>query len=137
MFKFAQSFLYSHVPVAVIMVVSFTQIWVFCTFYRFEQNQSIIVSGESGAGKTVSAKYAMRYFAIVGGSSHDETQVCIWNRKIKKIIDWIQIWQVYNIPTMHFWNGLSRIMHCGPLLNKPLLSILNHFDSSYKSIPIG
>jgi myosin heavy subunit len=30
------------------------------------------VSGESGAGKTVSAKYAMRYFAAVGGS---ETQV--------------------------------------------------------------
>uniref|UniRef100_A0A674GCK4 Myosin VA n=1 Tax=Taeniopygia guttata TaxID=59729 RepID=A0A674GCK4_TAEGU len=30
---------------------------------RDERNQSIIVSGESGAGKTVSAKYAMRYFA--------------------------------------------------------------------------
>lgn len=41
---------------------------------RFEQDQSIIVSGESGAGKTVSAKYAMRYFATVGGSS-SETQV--------------------------------------------------------------
>ncbi|KAL4216467.1 myosin V [Mactra antiquata] len=41
---------------------------------RFEQNQSIIVSGESGAGKTVSAKYAMRYFAMVGGSQN-ETQV--------------------------------------------------------------
>uniref|UniRef100_A0A672IAL7 Myosin VAb n=1 Tax=Salarias fasciatus TaxID=181472 RepID=A0A672IAL7_SALFA len=36
---------------------------------RKERNQSIIVSGESGAGKTVSAKYAMRYFATVSCSS--------------------------------------------------------------------
>lgn len=42
--------------------------------YRESHDQSIIVSGESGAGKTVSAKYAMRYFATVGGSS-TETQV--------------------------------------------------------------
>ncbi|XP_046984873.1 unconventional myosin-Va [Schistocerca americana] len=41
---------------------------------REQRDQSIIVSGESGAGKTVSAKYAMRYFATVGGSS-TETQV--------------------------------------------------------------
>ncbi|GFR68421.1 myosin-Vb [Elysia marginata] len=41
---------------------------------RFDRNQSIIVSGESGAGKTVSAKFAMRYFATVGGSQA-ETQV--------------------------------------------------------------
>jgi myosin V len=41
---------------------------------QYDQNQSIIVSGESGAGKTVSAKYTMRYFANVGGSS-EETQV--------------------------------------------------------------
>ncbi|GAB1607580.1 unconventional myosin-Va-like isoform X4 [Argonauta hians] len=36
---------------------------------RFKANQSIIVSGESGAGKTVSAKHAMHYFARVGGST--------------------------------------------------------------------
>ncbi|XP_029289703.1 LOW QUALITY PROTEIN: unconventional myosin-Vc [Cottoperca gobio] len=35
---------------------------------RNHTNQSIIVSGESGAGKTVSARYAMRYFAVVSKS---------------------------------------------------------------------
>ena len=41
---------------------------------RFGRNQSIIVSGESGAGKTVSARFAMRYFATVGGAA-GETQI--------------------------------------------------------------
>uniref|UniRef100_A0AAY4ER27 Myosin VC n=1 Tax=Denticeps clupeoides TaxID=299321 RepID=A0AAY4ER27_9TELE len=35
---------------------------------RNNKNQSIIVSGESGAGKTVSARYTMRYFAMVSKS---------------------------------------------------------------------
>lgn len=48
-------------------------IWicVFVSSSRDERNQSIIVSGESGAGKTVSAKYAMRYFATVSGSASE------------------------------------------------------------------
>uniref|UniRef100_A0A669PPS4 Myosin VC n=1 Tax=Phasianus colchicus TaxID=9054 RepID=A0A669PPS4_PHACC len=45
-------------------------------------NQSIIVSGESGAGKTVSARYTMRYFATVSKSSsnaHVEDKVLASN----------------------------------------------------------
>ena len=37
-------------------------------FYREKQNQSIIVSGESGAGKTVSAKHCILYFATMCGN---------------------------------------------------------------------
>ena len=53
-----------------------TRYWTIGVLYccRESRNQSIIVSGESGAGKTVSAKYAMRYFAMVGGASA-ETQI--------------------------------------------------------------
>nr|XP_046208191.1 unconventional myosin-Vc-like isoform X1 [Oncorhynchus gorbuscha] len=46
------------------------------------KNQSVIVSGESGAGKTVSARYVMRYFAMVSKSSsrtHVEDKVLASN----------------------------------------------------------
>ncbi|CAG0897111.1 unnamed protein product [Darwinula stevensoni] len=46
----------------------------FALMNRNNVNQSIIVSGESGAGKTVSAKYVMRYFASVGGRN-DEMEI--------------------------------------------------------------
>ncbi|XP_046890454.1 unconventional myosin-Vc [Hypomesus transpacificus] len=49
---------------------------------RNNKNQSIIVSGESGAGKTVSARYAMRYFAVVsksGSKTHVEDKVLASN----------------------------------------------------------
>ncbi|XP_074862567.1 unconventional myosin-Vc isoform X2 [Carettochelys insculpta] len=49
---------------------------------RNNKNQSVIVSGESGAGKTVSARYAMRYFATVSKSNsntHMEDRVLASN----------------------------------------------------------
>jgi len=61
---------------------------------RESRDQSIIVSGESGAGKTVSAKYAMRYFATVGGAA-SETQV------EKKVLASNPIMEVSNLPPTH------------------------------------
>ncbi|VDO57877.1 unnamed protein product [Haemonchus placei] len=45
---------------------------------EFHKCQSIIVSGESGAGKTVSAKFVMKYFASVAG--HRDGSAGVENR---------------------------------------------------------
>uniref|UniRef100_A0A914WZP3 Myosin motor domain-containing protein n=1 Tax=Plectus sambesii TaxID=2011161 RepID=A0A914WZP3_9BILA len=47
---------------------------------EYGKNQSIIVSGESGAGKTVSAKFAMRYFAAVGSARSSSSLTGIEDR---------------------------------------------------------
>ena len=70
-----------------------------------EKNQSIIVSGESGAGKTVSAKFAMRYFANVGGSLN-ETMI---EKKVLASNPIMEVRQFLSQSTYSSRNEASRI----------------------------
>ena len=47
----------------------------FRSMQRDQKNQSIIISGESGAGKTISARYVMRYFASAA-NAHLSENLC-------------------------------------------------------------
>lgn len=54
----------------------------FSQMIKFNQNQTIIVSGESGSGKTVSAKYIMRYYASVQDESTHSHKITDIENKI-------------------------------------------------------
>lgn len=51
-----------------------------------KENQTIVVSGESGAGKTVSAKYIMRYFASVEENNEENIHSIEMSETEKRIL---------------------------------------------------
>lgn len=78
--------------------------------YREEKNQSIIISGESGSGKTVSAKYTMRYFAVVGGAAQ-QTSV------EEKVLASNPIMEVLKLDFWPFWLFISHLINLNDHFN--------------------
>lgn len=72
------------------MMVCFRRVIIPTPCYREEKNQSIIISGESGSGKTVSAKLTMRYFAAVGGATQQTSveERILASNPIMEVKDW-------------------------------------------------
>jgi hypothetical protein len=61
-------------------------------------SQSIIVSGESGAGKTVTSRYLLQYFAMVAG-------VCICVGSIRFSNGWLPWSRACGVGSIRFSNG--------------------------------
>ena len=65
----------------------------FTQMAQFGRDQSIIVTGESGAGKTVSAKFSMKFFAAAGGGKGEESGKENVNQKVPSILASIIIYR--------------------------------------------
>uniref|UniRef100_A0A8C4EUN0 Methyl-CpG binding domain protein 3b n=1 Tax=Dicentrarchus labrax TaxID=13489 RepID=A0A8C4EUN0_DICLA len=63
------SSIYTYCGIVLVAINPYDQLPIYGEECLLTFQTSIIISGESGSGKTVSAKFTMRYFAVVGGAA--------------------------------------------------------------------